>query len=229
MSLLTLNQAAKAAKKSKSTLSDAINSGRLSAFRNDKNQWQINSDDLFRVYPQTGRKPNEKTEADSSQTNEETAILRQQVELLEQRVNDIKDERDDLRRRLNEEMDERRKLSALITKVFDDDVLPLSGILYLTLSQYNIFTILFKGMDVIMEYYPRCSNNSSNINATLYPILNTEIRNDLAKIGVLYDRLVTEKFKQVTNSILQDRSFEEITLYDIVKIAKRYSEWRTLL
>lgn len=228
MSFLTLNQAAKAANKSKSTLSDAIKSGRLIAVRNNKNQWQINKDELFRIYPNTEHEPNEMIKVDSRRPNNETVILQQQVEFLGQRVNDIKDERDDLRRRLNEEVEERRKLSALITKVFDDQVLALSGILDLTLFQYKIFKILFKGVDVIMEHYPRCSNN--NINAVLYPIVNTETRTDLVKIGVVHesDRILAEKFKRVTNNVLQDRSFEEITLNDIVKITKRYNEWKSL-
>lgn len=50
MQPFTLNQAAKACNKSKSTLLAAINSGRLSAKRDDKNQWQIDPAELFRVY-----------------------------------------------------------------------------------------------------------------------------------------------------------------------------------
>jgi hypothetical protein len=50
MQPFTLNQAAKACNKSKSTLLYAINSGRLSANRDDKNQWQIDPSELFRVY-----------------------------------------------------------------------------------------------------------------------------------------------------------------------------------
>jgi hypothetical protein len=51
MPLLTLNQAAKVAEKSKSTLLGAIKSKRLSAFKTPLNQWQIDPDELFRVYP----------------------------------------------------------------------------------------------------------------------------------------------------------------------------------
>jgi hypothetical protein len=50
MQPFTLNQAAKACNKSKSTLLAAISGGRLSAKRDDKNQWQIDPAELFRVY-----------------------------------------------------------------------------------------------------------------------------------------------------------------------------------
>jgi hypothetical protein len=50
MQPFTLNQAAKACNKSKSTLLVAIRNGRLSAKRDDKNQWQIDPAELFRVY-----------------------------------------------------------------------------------------------------------------------------------------------------------------------------------
>jgi hypothetical protein len=50
MQPFTLNQAAKACNKSKSTILAAISGGRLSAKRNDKNQWQIDPSELFRVY-----------------------------------------------------------------------------------------------------------------------------------------------------------------------------------
>jgi hypothetical protein len=54
---LTLNQAAKACRKSKSTLLEAISSGRMSASRNSRSQWQIDPSELFRVYPPTEHLP----------------------------------------------------------------------------------------------------------------------------------------------------------------------------
>lgn len=51
MQPFTLNQAAKACGRSKSTILEAIKSGRLSAFRNEINQWEIQPAELFRVYP----------------------------------------------------------------------------------------------------------------------------------------------------------------------------------
>ena len=51
MPFLTLGQAANECGKQKSTILDAIRSGRLSASKDDKNQWQIDPSELFRVYP----------------------------------------------------------------------------------------------------------------------------------------------------------------------------------
>jgi molecular chaperone GrpE (heat shock protein) len=52
MALLTLGQASDECGKHKSTILDAIRKGRLSAKRDEKNQWQIDPAELFRVYPQ---------------------------------------------------------------------------------------------------------------------------------------------------------------------------------
>lgn len=51
MQNFTLNQAAKVCHKSKSSILDAIRSGRLSAIMNEKKQWQIDPSELHRVYP----------------------------------------------------------------------------------------------------------------------------------------------------------------------------------
>ena len=47
----TLSQAAKICHRSKSSILEAIRSGRLSANMNDKKQWQIEASELHRVYP----------------------------------------------------------------------------------------------------------------------------------------------------------------------------------
>lgn len=51
MTNLTLSRAAKECGRSKSALLDAIRDGRLSASRNELQQWQIDPAELFRVYP----------------------------------------------------------------------------------------------------------------------------------------------------------------------------------
>lgn len=47
----TLGQAAKAVGKAKGTISNAIKSGRLSASKNDKGEYEIDASELHRVYP----------------------------------------------------------------------------------------------------------------------------------------------------------------------------------
>jgi hypothetical protein len=249
MPLLTLNQAAKAAKKSKSTLLDAINSGRLSAFKTHRNQWQIDPDDLFRAYPSTEQEPNIKTDLDPRRPNNETAILQRQVYFLEHLINDIKDERDDLRRRLNEEEEERRKLTALITKIFDNhdqctwlnankekaineenkpsyiQTEAMAEVLdrwTLTYNEGKICGLLKRGKNLIIEnyFFPNPS--------VLYLDSNTEIIKDLTRAGVLHFGQVSERFKQVTNSVLQDRDIKEIIDKDFLYITIRYLEWGTI-
>jgi hypothetical protein len=90
---LTLNQATKAAHKSKATILAAIRSGRLSAGRDDKNQWQIDPAELFRVYPQnqaeTSNGNRDQPLEENRLTRQETALidaLREQIDLLRQQA-----------------------------------------------------------------------------------------------------------------------------------------------
>ena len=68
MPLFTLGQAAKATGRSKAGILDAIKKGRLSATRDDKNQWQIDPAELHRVYPLTVQ-PDVKSEQDKTPLN----------------------------------------------------------------------------------------------------------------------------------------------------------------
>ncbi len=54
MAGLSLSQAAKAAGRSKSTIGRAIESGRLSAARNDNGTFSIDPSELFRAFPKGG-------------------------------------------------------------------------------------------------------------------------------------------------------------------------------
>ena len=48
---MSLSEAAKAVNKTKQTILNAINAGRLSAAKDHQGQWRIDSAELFRVYP----------------------------------------------------------------------------------------------------------------------------------------------------------------------------------
>ena len=214
MTLLTLSQAAKLAKKSKSTLHEAIHSGRLKASHNDKKQWQIDPDDLLKLYPQNERKTNEEIESHFNRPNDNIAVLQQKIERLEQKLSEVNNERNELQNELNEEKEERRKLTACLTKVIEGQV--LSTMLDLTINQYKCFTILLKGIDVLVIHYPEFS-------AALYS-LYPESTKDFYKIGVVSNDDFSEKFKQLVDSILLGRKFGDITIYDLLNIAKKYSE-----
>jgi hypothetical protein len=119
----TLNQAAKACNKSKSAILEAILSGRLSAAKNDKNQWQIEPSELFRVYHPTEHLPgnlppeqNKNKPVDQTPKNHPTTLLLEQIERERDRERkQMQETIDDLRKRLDDESSERRKLMMLLT------------------------------------------------------------------------------------------------------------------
>lgn len=122
---LNLNEAAKIAHKSKSTVLKAIRTGRLSATRNDKNEWQIDPAELFRVYPfkiseqantEKREQENPKETEENKQANNEykEKFEVEKAERLREREQ-MQTTIDDLRKRLDEEAEERRKLTKLLT------------------------------------------------------------------------------------------------------------------
>lgn len=122
MPYLTLNQAAKAAKKSKSAILEAIRSGRMSAAQNELKQWQIDPVELFRVYPpkpvETGRQNRNLPPTEPQPTTPETTHYEFQMQILEAERSRERAQLlatiEDLRARLDQETNERRKLTAML-------------------------------------------------------------------------------------------------------------------
>jgi hypothetical protein len=99
MPLLTLNQAAKESKRAKSTILEAIRTGRLSAKQNDTGQWQIDPAELFRVYPAdqsgTGTENRDRPPPEPPQNHLELLeILDRERKLLLAQIDDLKADRD---------------------------------------------------------------------------------------------------------------------------------------
>lgn len=124
--MYTLGQAAKAAGKSKSTISKAIRNGKISANLDAHGQYQIDPSELFRVWSPPPKGNGEETVSlATGETGANTELLIQnsrlktRVEALEEHNSLLKGERDDLRRRLDQSEEERRKtqgqLTALLT------------------------------------------------------------------------------------------------------------------
>jgi hypothetical protein len=123
---LTLGQAAKAAKRSKGTLSKALNSGGISAEKDDKGRWQIDPSELSRWM---SANPFPNSLQNQSETPEEThgnSALDVEVKMLRERIDAMTAERDrergqlvdqieDLRARLDGAEAERTRLNALLT------------------------------------------------------------------------------------------------------------------
>lgn len=133
----SLQQAADATGKSKSTIQRAIKGGKISADMDAHGNYQINPAELHRVYPpQALRDELQEAKRDNAQQPNffvETAVLRAELQQMRERLASVDLERDrerkeaadqiiDLRRRLDVEAEarraegeERRKLTAILT------------------------------------------------------------------------------------------------------------------
>ena len=97
MPLLTLNQAAKECGKSKSVLLGAIRAGRLSAIRDDLNQWQIDPAELFRVYQSRRSENGQKEQSVPHEERHQNALLLANIGHLEKQLATAESVADDLR------------------------------------------------------------------------------------------------------------------------------------
>jgi hypothetical protein len=102
----TAGTAAKAVGKTKSTITKAIASGKLSAIKNDNGAWEIDASELYRVYPPT---PLETVEIEQNDTLKETVGNSKEIEALErllkaaeEQIYDLKADRDEWRKQANQ-------------------------------------------------------------------------------------------------------------------------------
>jgi len=102
----TAGTAAKAVGKTKSTITKAIASGKLSAIKNDNGAWEIDASELYRVYPPT---PLETVEIEQNDTlkemggnSKEIEILERLLKVAEEQIYDLKTDRDEWRKQANQ-------------------------------------------------------------------------------------------------------------------------------
>ena len=102
----TAGTAAKAVGKTKSTITKAIASGKLSAIKNDNGAWEIDASELYRVYPPT---PLETVEIEQNDTlkemdgnSKEIEALERLLKAAEEQIYDLKADRDELRKHANQ-------------------------------------------------------------------------------------------------------------------------------
>ena len=126
---LSLNKAAKEAGVAKSTLLEALNSGRMSAGKNGKGHWQIDPAELFRVFPKTSSaersepKPTTPIELEKGAQNNalevEVKMLREQIERMdterERERDQLNGQIDDLRSQLDRQSADHRQALAVLT------------------------------------------------------------------------------------------------------------------
>ncbi len=117
----TLGDAAKATGKDRATISRAIRAGKISAKKNQHGQWSIDPSELHRVYPALAPQGvAQKTDA-PARNAEHNSALQAKIEGLQAQLELLRDERDDLRRRLDEESRERSQLTAQLTDQRQED------------------------------------------------------------------------------------------------------------
>ena len=84
--MYTLGQAAKATGKGKTTISNAIKKGRISAKKNDIGEWSIDPAELHRIYPPVQENSSKSVPTGRGDTPIELIELRVKVEGLEQQL-----------------------------------------------------------------------------------------------------------------------------------------------
>lgn len=113
---LNINQAAKSINVARSTLYRDINNGKVSITKDAKGRSFIDVSELERVYGKvTLSDMSESVSIQQSDTVEKDTLLQREIELLREHIDILKDERDDLRQRLNAEAEERKKLTLMLT------------------------------------------------------------------------------------------------------------------
>jgi predicted RNA-binding Zn ribbon-like protein len=115
MEKLSLNKAAKEAGVAKSTLLEALHSGRMSAVKNDVGHWQIDPAELFRVFPKTsslerGEPP--ATPRETQKTTNPASALEVEVKMLREQIERMDSERERERAQLDDQIEALREQAA---------------------------------------------------------------------------------------------------------------------
>jgi len=108
-------QAGKLVGRSKGAIIKAIREGRISGEKNVNGEWRIEPVELFRVYDAANTDTATNPAKVNVSTYNEINGLQAEIEGLRQLVDNLKSERNDLRARLDQEAQERRQLTAILT------------------------------------------------------------------------------------------------------------------
>ena len=119
--MYTLGQAAKAAGYSKSTLSKAVKSGKLSAKRLEDGSYNIDPAELDRWCSSNGHRNGKNTQLSTPISNEintekipNDSALQKEVEVLREMIEELKSERDYARDQASEWKEQAAKVTALL-------------------------------------------------------------------------------------------------------------------
>lgn len=106
--MIQLSEAAERTGRTKQAIRKAVAAGRVRGEKDALGQWLVDPASLFAVYQPIGAN-------DANRTNQVGGAAAVEIEGLRRLVTQLESERDDLRRRLDAEGEERRKLTALLT------------------------------------------------------------------------------------------------------------------
>lgn len=115
----TAGQAAKATGKSIPTITRAINNGKISAEKTGGGGYLIDPSELHRVFPPLPVTANDTPAVLGSETPLSESALQVEIRMLRERLDEVTTDKnaviEDLRRRLDHEGEERRRLTAILT------------------------------------------------------------------------------------------------------------------
>lgn len=121
---MNINQAAKAVGVARSTLYRDIQDGKVSVGKDARGKPYVDVSELERAYgvvtlSDTSENVS-KGHSDTPQKDKKDSALQREHDLLREQIELLKSERDDLRRRLDEETEERRSAQAKLTALLTD-------------------------------------------------------------------------------------------------------------
>ena len=153
--MLTLGEASKACNVTKSGISKAIKSGRLSAYKNDIGQYEIDPAELFRVFPVKAGN----SEPNNIGLHNETSGLHVVVETLRELLHQVEGERDDLRfqrdRLLNIVEEQAGNIKQLAYKPVEQTALRQASV--------RPFFLIALVLDIVAAILLLASGNNSNL------------------------------------------------------------------
>ena len=118
--MYSLKEAAEAVGRSKAAILRSIQKGKISAKRNALNEWEIDPSELHRVYKPITRISDELNDSEQHATRIETEGLHREISLLKNQIDREREISRNLFNFLNEEKEERRKLTLILTNQNND-------------------------------------------------------------------------------------------------------------
>lgn len=118
----TLGTAAKAVGKSKSTISKAIKSGKISAHKTDDGIFEIDPSELHRVYPLTPSATVAAEQLDTPQATGENSskieLLEAKLEMANKRIEELAEDRDEWRKQATRLLEKSSPATGVWSRLF---------------------------------------------------------------------------------------------------------------